>query len=350
MLATAARQARCLRHFHHTPTLKLKNVKNDSIRIIQLPAVTSLSASVHTSAAYAVSKKPFNEKVEDEIQNIRRKDFHHDFETVSDPEEIIHFHSDKPRATGKMPAAKVEKGVMDTPTSASPIWTDEEVESVEITHKPPQNLLDRVALYLVRALRFGYDTASGYRWRPRDAKVWLTRIAFLETVAAIPGMVGAMVRHLSSLRKMRRDHGWIHTLLEEAENERMHLMFAMELMKPSLLFRTGVVLAQVVVVPTFAILYVLIPHFVHRFVGYLEEEAVITYTKCLEEIDEGTLIGHWKTEKAPDMAIKYWELKPEGTMRDVILAIRADEAHHRLVNHTLASIKPTDYNPYKINA
>ena len=42
-------------------------------------------------------------------------------------------------------------------------------------------------------------------------------------------------------------------------------------------------------------------------------------------------------------------VQPKGTMRDVILAIRADEAHHRLVNHTLASIKPDDYNPYKIN-
>ena len=39
------------------------------------------------------------------------------------------------------------------------------------------------------------------------------RIIFLETVAGVPGMVAAMTRHLQSLRKMRRDHGWIHTLL-----------------------------------------------------------------------------------------------------------------------------------------
>lgn len=42
-----------------------------------------------------------------------------------------------------------------------------------------------------------------------------SRIVFLETVAGVPGMVAAMVRHLYSLRKMRRDHGWIHTLLGE---------------------------------------------------------------------------------------------------------------------------------------
>lgn len=50
-------------------------------------------------------------------------------------------------------------------------------------------------------------------------KAWLTRILFLETTAAIPGMVAGAVRHLHSLRLMRRDGGWIHTLLEEAENE-----------------------------------------------------------------------------------------------------------------------------------
>lgn len=39
--------------------------------------------------------------------------------------------------------------------------------------------------------------------------------------AGVPGMVAGMLRHLHSLRRMERDHGWIHTMLEEAENERM---------------------------------------------------------------------------------------------------------------------------------
>ena len=55
---------------------------------------------------------------------------------------------------------------------------------------------------------------------------------FLETVAGVPGMVGGMLRHLHSLRTMRRDHGWIRTLLAEAENERMHLLTFMELRQP----------------------------------------------------------------------------------------------------------------------
>ena len=39
-------------------------------------------------------------------------------------------------------------------------------------------------------------------------------------------------------------------------------------------------------------------------------------------------------------------LQDDAMMRDVILVIRADEAHHRLVNHTLSAIDPTDNNPY----
>ena len=55
------------------------------------------------------------------------------------------------------------------------------------------------------------------------------------------GMIGAMVRHLKSLRRMTRDHGWIHTLLEEADNERMHLLTALELKKPGPVFKLAVI-------------------------------------------------------------------------------------------------------------
>lgn len=55
-------------------------------------------------------------------------------------------------------------------------------------------------------------------------KKWLNRVVFLETVAGVPGFVAAMHRHLRSLRGLKRNQGWIHTLLEEAENERMHLL------------------------------------------------------------------------------------------------------------------------------
>ena len=61
--------------------------------------------------------------------------------------------------------------------------------------------------------------------------------------------------------------------------------------------------------------------------GYLEEEAVHTYTNILEAIDDGR-IGSWKTKPAPEIAIDYWRLKKIATMRDLVLAVRADEANH----------------------
>jgi threonyl-tRNA synthetase len=57
-------------------------------------------------------------------------------------------------------------------------------------------------------------------------------------------MVAGMIRHLHSLRRMQRDHGWIHTLLEEAENERMHLLTFMRLKQPGPLFRLSVLVVQ----------------------------------------------------------------------------------------------------------
>jgi threonyl-tRNA synthetase len=45
------------------------------------------------------------------------------------------------------------------------------------------------------------------------------------------------VRHVDLTR-------WIHTLLEEAENERMHLLTFMSMKKPGPFFRASVVITQ----------------------------------------------------------------------------------------------------------
>jgi threonyl-tRNA synthetase len=155
---------------------------------------------------------------------------------------------------------------------------------------------------------------------------WVQRILFLETVAGVPGMVAGMLRHLHSLRLMRRDQGWIHTLLEEAENERMHLLTFMELKQPGPLFRAAVLGAQGVFFNLYFLAYLIYPKACHAFVGYLEEEAVRTYTHCLKDIDEGKV---WKSGSPPPIAIKYWGLPENATMRDLILVVRADEACHR---------------------
>lgn len=151
----------------------------------------------------------------------------------------------------------------------------------------------------------------------------------LETIAGVPGMVAGMLLHLKSLRKFQHTGGWIKALLEEAENERMHLMTMVELVKPSWHERLLVITAQGVFFNAFFVFYILSPKTAHRFVGYLEEEAVISYTQHLNAIESGKV----ENVPAPAIAIDYWRLPKDATLKDVITVIRADEAHHRDVNH-----------------
>ena len=95
------------------------------------------------------------------------------------------------------------------------------------SHHQTRDWSDRVALGITRGLRFLADTFF--------AKRYGNRAIVLETVAAVPGMVGAALIHLRCLRWMRDDEGWIRTLMDEAENERMHLMTFIEIARPSLL-------------------------------------------------------------------------------------------------------------------
>ncbi|CAM9546845.1 unnamed protein product [Ascophyllum nodosum] len=166
-------------------------------------------------------------------------------------------------------------------------------------------------------------------------------------------MVAGALRHLNSLRRMRRDHGWIHTLLEEAENERMHLLTFLRLKKPGPIFRFMVLLSQGVMFNAFFLTYLISPKTCHRFVGYIEEEAVHTYTKLLEDIDANKL-PLFTNLPAPAVAKSYWKLSEDAMFRDLILAIRADEANHRVVNHTFADMhkdfKQDAVNPFSIQA
>jgi threonyl-tRNA synthetase len=161
-------------------------------------------------------------------------------------------------------------------------------------------------------------------------------------------MVGAMLRHMMSLRTLKRDHGWIHTLLEEAENERMHLLTFLKLREPGLMFRLAVLGAQGVFFNAFFMAYIVSPRTCHRFVGYLEEEAVRTYTHALHDIDSDGPASEWARTPAPMLAIKYWRMPEDATVRDVVVAVRADEASHSHVNHTLSSMGIRQTNPFHV--
>jgi len=223
---------------------------------------------------------------------------------------------------------------------AHPIWSIKDAEKVTITHHKPQGFKDWFAYGIMKTLRTTFDWLSGYKPGKMTENLYLRRFIFLETVAGVPGMIGGMVRHLKSLGSLREDGGWIHHLLEEAENERMHLFTFLGLRSPGILFRIAVLGTQGIFLTGFTSMYVLSPKTAHRFVGYLEEEAVKTYSNCIQELDEGKL-SHWARMPATADAIQYWGLSANATLRDVLIAVRADEVMHREVNHHLANI-PND--------
>ncbi|CAG8520042.1 21070_t:CDS:2 [Racocetra persica] len=197
-----------------------------------------------------------------------------------------------------------------------------DLENIDVKlnfHREPVTIADKVAYQVIKLIRLPVD------WFFK--KKYIHRAVMLETIAGVPGMVGGTVRHLQSLRKLKHDGGWIHHLLHEAENERMHLMTWMRIAQPNMWERALITLVQGIFYNAFFTLYLLSPKTAHRVVGYLEEEAII-------KIDAGNIPN---IKNIPDIAIDYWHLDREtATLRDLVLAVRADEAVHRDTNHHFA--------------
>jgi ubiquinol oxidase len=188
----------------------------------------------------------------------------------------------------------------------------------------PQGFRDRFALRLVKFMRVFADFFFQRRYGHRAV--------VLETVAAVPGMVGGALQHLKALRHIRDDQGWIKELLDEADNERMHLMTFIQIAQPSRFERFLIVFAQGLFYNAYFFMYLFAPRTAHRFVAYLEEEAVVSYTGYLDAIDAGEL----ENVPAPQLAIDYWNLPADARLRDVVLVVREDEAAHRDTNHRFA--------------
>ncbi len=191
----------------------------------------------------------------------------------------------------------------------------------KVIHHKAENFSDYFALACTKFLRFFADTFFAGRYGHRAV--------ILETVAGVPGMVGGTLQHLKSLRRIENDRGRIRILLDEAENERMHLMTFIEIAKPNAFERLLIILAQGIFYNLFFLLYLVSPKTAHRLVGYFEEEAVFSYTEYLQ----GVLEGKYENIPAPKIAIDYWHLKKDARLSDVIKAVRKDEMNHRDVNH-----------------
>ena len=165
------------------------------------------------------------------------------------------------------------------------------------------------------------------------AKRYGHRAVVLETVAGVPGMVAGMWLHMKSLRKMKTGYGPdIRELLAEAENERMHLMFFIEIAKPNWFERYLVLFAQLVFMIFYTILYAIDYKTAHRMIGYFEDEAVKSYTEYLEIVESGKV----ENIPAPALAIQYYKIGSDSKLSDLIRCVRADEEHHSETNHSYA--------------
>ena len=185
---------------------------------------------------------------------------------------------------------------------------------------------DKIAMTMTKFFRFVADTFF--------AKRYGHRAVVLETVAGVPGMVAGMWLHFKSLRKMRTGYGPdIREMLAEAENERMHLMFFIEIAKPNFFERLLVLFAQMVFMIFYTLLYILDYKTAHRMIAYFEEEAVISYTDYLDLVESGEV----ENVPAPQLAINYYKMSSDAKLSDLIRKVRADEQHHSEVNHRYAN-------------
>lgn len=231
------------------------------------------------------------------------------------------------------------------------IWSEEECRCICNDVRERKTWLDASAYWTVQATRLGFDVISGYKFGKLTRAKILRRALFLETVAGIPGMVAGVLRHLKSLRTMKRDGAWINTLLEEAANERMHMLTFMKLYDPGYLFRFSVLVAQGIFWNVFFIMYLATGgKWCHRFVGHLEESAVYTYTHIIEAMEskdpkDAEIVSFGKSP-APDIAIDYWKLSKDATLLDVVYQIRADEDNHKKVNHCFADLDANHMAPF----
>ncbi|KAK4051721.1 inducible alternative oxidase 2 [Microbotryomycetes sp. JL221] len=253
-------------------------------------------------------------------------------------------------------------------------YTPQDTQAVKVVRVELKTPSDKIAAGLVKLSRRIFDFVTRYKHASPEAAIeelkrqgktdlglqelrkqgflmtpaqWNARILFLESIAGVPGLVAGVLRHLQSIRRLKRDGGWVATTIQEAENERMHLSCWLKIAKPGLFMRWTIIMAQGVFFNAFFLAYLISPRAAHRFVGCLEEEAVLTYTQILDEIKRGHL-PEWENLEVPQIAKDYWRMPQDASMTDLVEQIRADEAGHRFVNHTLANLKGDDINPFAI--
>jgi len=235
-------------------------------------------------------------------------------------------------------------------TLRNQLWTEEELKKRYETchqHEEPKNIMDSLTYGFLRVLYTSFNTITFFDKNDPTASSLRTRIILLESIAGVPPFIMAGYRYFRSLRNCDYDGGRIYTHLEEAENERMHLITAMQIFGAGRALKAAVYVLQIITTPVCWFFCLLNPRFLNRFVGYLEELACETYSTVLKAVNDPTkkLYHEWHDLKAPPVAIEYWDLPEGATWPDTIRRIYADETVHRDVNHTFANIAIDAANP-----
>ena len=189
-----------------------------------------------------------------------------------------------------------------------------------------ERVSDNFAYSMTKFFRFIADSFFSKRYGHRAV--------VLETVAGVPGMVAGVLMHFKSLRKMKAGYGeQIREMLSEAENERMHLMFFIEIAKPNLVERFIVLFSQLLFGLFYLFMYIFFTRTAHRMIGYFEDEAVSSYSEYLKMVESGKV----ENTPAPHLAISYYQLGANAKLSDLIKCVRADEQHHSETNHSYAN-------------
>ncbi|KAK9812623.1 hypothetical protein WJX72_000781 [[Myrmecia] bisecta] len=206
-------------------------------------------------------------------------------------------------------------------------------------HHPPKSLSERVTFLAAKTLVHVVKLSTPlFLGRGRQ---WERRFLVLSSLAPVPGLVAAVVRHLKSVVTHEEDSGRLHTFLAEAENEHAHLLAWLDIRCPGLVVRSSIAVAEVLFFQLYVVLYLLAPSACHSLVRYMEEEAISLYSTALRDMDEGNL---WAAP-APQRARSYWNLPADATLREVLLAMRADAACSSTLNGAFAAMHHVIANP-----
>ncbi|KAK1932319.1 Alternative oxidase [Phytophthora citrophthora] len=196
----------------------------------------------------------------------------------------------------------------------------EAIEDTPVNNLKPKKMHENVVSLRAKTPRSSFSLLFDYRGlssslTPGD---WLNRCLYIETVARASEMVVGIAHRLRSQHSLNPGDIW------PVENERIHMQIFLSMKQGGLGFQAAMLAAQSVFFPVFFLTYMVSPNTCHRFVDFVEQEAVKTYTYLLEDMEHGHL-DEWCAITAPLIGRSYYDLPDDAKVYDMIKCIRAEK-------------------------